>query len=134
MLGASLLARVGRITGEPDLLARARQAALYTVARQSADGSWPYGEARSEGWVDNFHTGFVLTALLDYIRYSEDSAFEDQLERGYRFWRSAFFTSNGLAKHYAGKLYPIDAHAVAQAILTLLAFSGRDPAGRRSRF
>ena len=127
MLGASLLARVGRITGEPHLLARARRAALYTVARQSADGSWPYGEGRSERWVDNFHTGFVLTALLDYIRCSEDSSFEESLERGYRFWRSSFFTRDGLAKHYAGKLYPIDAHAVAQAILTLLAFSERDP-------
>ena len=127
MLGAGLLARVGSLTGQRRLLERARQAVLYTAARQSPDGSWPYGAAASEGWIDNLHTGFVLTALLDYTRYSEDSSFADCLERGYSFWRAAFFTAEKLPKYYAGKLYPIDAHALAQAVLTLLAFSGRDP-------
>lgn len=127
MLGASLLARAGHATGESHLQERSRRGVLYTMARQNTDGSWPYGVGASEGWIDNFHTGFVLVALLEYIRYSQESEFEDNLERGYRYWKSAFFTVDGLPKYYAGVLYPIDAHSVAQAVLTFLAFSERDP-------
>jgi hypothetical protein len=127
MLGASLLARVSRITGEKHLQARARSAASFTVARQRNDGSWPYGIAASDGWVDNFHTGFVLVSLLEYIRYSQDTEFEESLDRGYRFWKSVLFTADRLPKYYPNDLYPIDVHSVAQGILTFLAFSDRDP-------
>ncbi len=37
--------------------------ARYTVARQAADGSWPYSEESYGRWVDGFHTGFVLEGL-----------------------------------------------------------------------
>jgi len=127
MLGASLLARVGRITGESHLQLHSRRAASFTMARQNAEGSWPYGVGAAERWIDNFHTGFVLVSLLEYIHYSQDSEFEDNLNRGYSYWKSTFFTPDGKPKYYAGKTYPIDAHSVAQAILTFTAFSGRDP-------
>jgi hypothetical protein len=127
MLGAALLARVGNVTGESHLLESSRQAVMYSMSRQNADGSWPYGVGGAEGWIDNFHTGFVLVSLLEYIRYSHNNAFEDHLVRGYGYWKSAFFTSDNLPKFYADSLYPIDAHSVAQAVLTFLAFSNRDP-------
>ena len=127
MLGASLLARVGGITGESHLKMRSRQAVLYTVARQNADGSWPYGVTRAEAWIDNFHTGFVLVSLLECIHFSHDSEFEESLERGYRYWKSVFFTVDGLPKYFSSQLYPIDIHSVAQAVLSFLAFSKHDP-------
>jgi hypothetical protein len=126
MLGASLLARVGAITGEAHLLERARKSIQFTMARQNADGSWPYGVGAKESWIDNFHTGFVLVSLLEYIRASGDREFEARLERGYRYWKETFFTPEGLTKYYSGSLYPIDIHAVAQAVLTFRAFAERD--------
>ncbi len=132
MLGAALLARVGRLMRDSELINQAREAVRYTMARQREDGSWPYGEGGREAWVDNFHTGFVLESLLQYMRESGDAQFEEGLERGYRYWKGTFFAAAGEPKFYAHRLYPIDAHAAAQAILTFLAFSGRDPeaAGR----
>jgi hypothetical protein len=127
MLGASLLARVGGITGESHLKLRSRQAVLYTVARQNADGSWPYGVTRSEAWIDNFHTGFVLVSMLEYIHFSHDCEVEESLERGYHYWKSAFFTGDGLPKYFSNRLYPIDIHSVAQSVLSYLAFSKLDP-------
>jgi len=129
LLGASLLARVGRITGEKSLQIRAGRAASFTAARQRADGSWPYGIAAADAFVDNFHTGFDLVNLLDYARYAEDSSFEESITRGYRYWKEVFFTPDGLPKYFSNRLYPIDIHAVAQAILTFLAFAERDPEG-----
>lgn len=127
MLGAALLARVGSITGESHLLSRSRQATSFTVTRQHLDGSWMYGVGARERWIDNFHTGFVLVQLKEYIHFSKDHEFESHLELGYRYWKSKLFTEDGLPKYYAGNLYPIDAHAIAQAVLTYLAFSDRDP-------
>lgn len=127
MLGASLLARVGRITGENHLTIRSRQAISYTMTRQNKDGSWPYGVGSKESWIDNFHTGFVLVSLLEYIRFSHNCEFEENLERGYRYWKAELFTTDGRPKYFSNKLYPIDIHSVAQAVLTFLAFSERDP-------
>ncbi|MEZ4481898.1 MAG: hypothetical protein R3B97_12245 [Dehalococcoidia bacterium] len=32
---------------------------------QKGDGSWPYGTAQNDGFVDFYHSGFVLRALAD---------------------------------------------------------------------
>lgn len=127
MLGASLLARVGRITGESSLTARARSSTAFTVARQRPNGSWHYGTAASDAFIDNFHTGFNLVCLLEYARYTSDDGFEKNLRRGYEYWNKVLFTDDGLPKYYSSRTYPIDIHAVAQAILTFLAFGERDP-------
>ena len=64
MLVCGLLARLLRF----DQGARFRDACAaslaYCLAHQRADGSWPYGEQRGLEWVDGFHTGYVLDALL----------------------------------------------------------------------
>jgi hypothetical protein len=127
LLGASLLARVSRITGEESLKARATRAASFTVARQHADGSWPYGINAADAFVDNFHTGYNLEALMDYARDAHDNSFDENIMRGYRYWKEAFFTTDELPRYYSSKLYPIDIHAVSQTILTFLRFSERDP-------
>jgi hypothetical protein len=127
MLGAALLARTAWLSRDARLMAPAREAVVYTMARQRPDGSWPYGEGRSEHWIDNLHTGFVLNSLKEYMQFTGDNRFEEKLWRGYDYWKREFFTANGEPKFYASQLYPIDAHVVAQALLTLLAFRDLDP-------
>jgi len=126
MLAASLLARVAAVTDDEEYRDAARRAVIFTVSRQNADGSWPYGVGGSESWVDNFHTGFVLVSLLHYIRYTGEREFEGALQAGYQFWKSELFTAGGIPKFYRQQLYPIDVHCVAQGVLTLLAFADRD--------
>lgn len=126
MLGASLLARVGRITGESSLTTRARSATSFTMARQRPDGSWYYGIAALDAFIDNFHTGFNLVSLLEYARDARDDDFKGNLTRGYAYWKKTFFTEDGLPKYFSTQIYPIDIHAVAQAILTFLAFREKD--------
>jgi hypothetical protein len=126
MLAASLLARVAAVTHDEEYRDAARQAVIFTVTRQNADGSWPYGMGASESWIDNFHTGFVLVSLLEYIRYTGEREFESSLQAGYQFWKSEFFTTDGVPKFYRHQTYPIDVHCVAQGVLTFLAFADRD--------
>jgi hypothetical protein len=130
ILGAALLARVGAVTGERELIDTARQAIDFVVAHQSADGSWGYALGDHRSFIDNFHTGYVIGALRDYIRASGDDRYMGALDRGWRFYREHFLHDGCIPKYYHNRLYPIDAHAAAQSIVTLLDFGDRDAAFR----
>jgi hypothetical protein len=127
LLGAWLLAEVAALTGEPVLANTALAAAHYTARRQRADGSWLYGEGARDGWVDNFHTGYVLVALLRVAACLGTDEFDAAIAHGYRYWKAALFLPDGTPKYYPHRIYPIDSHSVAQAILTFLAFAHHDP-------
>jgi hypothetical protein len=127
VLGAWLLAEVGAQTGENELKEMAWEAALYTVRRQRSDGSWTYGESHQDGWIDNFHTGYVLVSLQRIQAALGIDTFTPSVVRGYEYWKGNFFRNDGAPKYYAHKIYPIDIHCVAQAILTFLAFMSEDP-------
>jgi hypothetical protein len=127
LLGAWLLAAVYARTKEGRLAEAAMAAARFTVRRQRADGSWAYGIAMRDGWVDNFHTGYVLVALNRIASYLDTDEFHPALQAGYEFWKTRMFLSGVVPKYYPDSLYPIDIHSVAQAILTYLEFFDVDP-------
>jgi len=121
MLGAALLARVYSITKEPLLREYSDRAVEFTIKHQNKDGSWYYGETPNQRWIDLFHTGYVLGALEDYMRFTGNWDYEDNLQKGFSFFIDRFF-ENGIPKYYHDRVYPIDIHCLAQAILTLLKF------------
>ncbi len=119
LLGAAVLARVFSHTNEVALRDAAVAAARYSVRRQRPDGSWPYGEASNQQWIDSFHTGFNLVALDEIRRFAGCDEFDDGLARGLRFFLDRFFLPDGSPKYYHDRLYPIDIHCPAQAFVTL---------------
>ncbi len=126
-LAAALLARVYRHTGERKFLDPALSAARCSASKQHADGSWQYGESASQGWIDNFHTGYNLCALQRIARDAATAEFDPCIRRGYTFYRAHFFRGDGAVRYFHNRTYPIDIHCVAQAIITLLAFHNLDP-------
>ena len=98
----------------------------YTAQHQQADGSWWYGEKANLHWVDNFHTGYVLDCFKHYAENSGDDRFEQNMMRGYEYWKSTFFLSDGTPKYYNHKVLPLDIQCCSQAIDTLVFFSDRD--------
>ena len=127
-LASALLCRVYKHTGEKKFLGPALRAARCSAAKQNADGSWFYGGSQTQGWIDNFHTGFNLCALQSIGRYAETSEFELSIQRGFEFYRTHFFREDGAARYFHNSTYPIDIHAVAQSIITPLALNPLDPA------
>ena len=126
-LATALLCRVYKYTGEEKFLAPALRVARCSAAKQHADGSWHYGEAKSQRWIDNFHTGYNLCALQSIGRDAKTSEFESYVRRGFDFYRVHFFREDGAPRYFHDRTYPIDIHCVAQSIITLLAFRGLDP-------
>ncbi len=122
LLAAEILASVSALTGEKPLCEMAIRAARYVVDHQQENGSWSYGAEKSQAWVDNFHSGFVLTSLnriIEACNPARANGFSDSLRHGYNYWRTSFFLADGRPKYYDDGLYPADTHAAATAIVTL---------------
>lgn len=132
MKGARLLAQVYSVTKQPSLLEEARQTVAFVAKKQRPSGAWAYatkqGDART--WADNFHTGYVLDCLDEYQKRSGDPSFNDALQNGLRYYEENFFERGEIPKYYDKRLYPIDATAIAQSILTLTRFGKMDLAAR----
>jgi hypothetical protein len=123
LLAGWLLAEVGRRTGDRALLGDAQRIARFASRRQLAGGSWPYGDAAQDQFVDSFHTAYVLMALRHIGRASGTGEFDDGVSRGFTHWRMSFFRPDGLPRYYRDRDFPIDSHCAAVAILTLLEFA-----------
>lgn len=128
MLGAGFLAQASKclkISGRMREVADAAMA--YSCIRQRADGSWLYGESAILHWVDSFHTAYNLDSLKRYIEATGNTSYNDNLSRGFSYFKSHFFGSNGTPKYYHDRTYPIDIQCASQAIETLTFFSDHDP-------
>jgi hypothetical protein len=126
LLGAALLCRVARLSGQEKFLEPAFHLARYSAAKQRADGSWPYGESPTQQWVDNFHTGYNLCALRSIGITADTVEFEPYVRRGFEFYRLHFFREDGAPRYFHNRTYPIDTHCVAQSIITLIEFKHLD--------
>jgi len=126
-LGAALLYRVYKHTREERFLEPALRVARYSASRQHADGSWDYGEATPQRWIDNFHTGFNLCALHSISRDVKTQEFESHIQRGFDFYRTHFFCADGSVRYFHNRKYPVDIHCVAQSIITLMTLKDLHP-------
>ena len=116
LLGASLLIRIHRITGNQEQRRVALRSLAYSMHHQHEDGSWFYAEAPIQHWVDSFHTGFNLQAIRWFLRYGEAGRFRDAYQRGVQFYATNFFLPDGTPKYYHDRVYPIDIHAPSEAV------------------
>ena len=126
MLGAALLARTARFTGDRNALRVAKEAMEFSCSRQLGDGAWYYGVHPNTHWIDNFHTGYNLDSLRSYIDNTGDPDYAGNLRRGYEYFKRTFFEESGRPKYYHNRAYPIDIQCAAQAIDTLTGFSASD--------
>jgi hypothetical protein len=121
-LAAELLSRLAGRTGNEEYMGLARRAMSYLASAQSAAGAWKYGAQRRQGWIDSFHTGYNLCALLGYRAVSNDHTYDENIARGYRYYVDTFFHGPGIPGYFHDSLYPIDIHSSSQAILAFCAF------------
>jgi hypothetical protein len=114
LLGAWLVHVAGG--DDPRAAERVARAVDRTLADQRPDGSWPYGEGGRLGWVDSFHTGYVLTCLAR-LR-DVDPRIDDALARGTRRYER-FFDPDGRSRLWEHRRFPEDAHAAGTGLTTL---------------
>ncbi|MFL5913849.1 MAG: hypothetical protein ACJ768_25215 [Gaiellaceae bacterium] len=92
-----------------------RTAVERTLAAQSADGSWPYGDGMA--FVDSFHTGYVLDCLC--ALRDVDPAVDDAVRRGAAYYSERFFGADGSASLWPSRRYPLDGHSAGTGLTSL---------------
>jgi hypothetical protein len=125
LLACATLARTRRLLGEESLAEPARRALETSLAAQREDGAWPYAVGPAGGWVDNFHTGYVLESLAHCESVCPEARLH--LERGLDYWDRELFLSDGTPKYFPDRTYPLDAHCYATAIETWLSVADWHP-------
>lgn len=119
LLGTKLLSQCYHYTKNDFYFAAARESAVACTEAQNDDGSWFYGELPLQQWIDSFHTGYNLEALVTYQQMAGDTSFSGSIDKGFDFYLNNFFLPDGTPKYYHNKTYPVDIHSPAQLIVAL---------------
>jgi len=104
--------------------------ARFLISTQEDDGSWKYSIYES-GKVRNqldFHQGFILDALLEYLVYADDKTeILHCLDKGFRFYREKMFLENGQSYYRYPTKYPVDIHNQAQGMISFSKYGALYP-------
>lgn len=119
LLGSKLLSYCYKYTGNDQYRQLAEKSISACCSGQKENGSWSYGMLPVQSWVDSFHTGYNLDALIAYRNITGDNKYDHNLSKGFEYYIENFFEFDGTPKYYNNKLYPIDIHCPAQLIITL---------------
>jgi hypothetical protein len=133
----ALLARAARELERDDLAVLARRTATLVTHYQNADGSWYYSPAHAEHPVDTIidgrHTGYILEGLITVNADFGDARVAEAIERGWAYSKEHLIDGEK-PRWSPDQTWPIDAHDVAQAIMTALAYGDHDLANRHMAF
>jgi hypothetical protein len=119
-LTGALAARLAHLVGDPALLVEAGRLVRYVVSKQTGYGAWYYADPPTASHIthDNYHTGFILDAVLQYGLAADSSEFADAYQRGIDFYARRLFEADGAARFMSDRHYPIDIHGCAQGVIT----------------
>ena len=136
MKGVRILSFIYCFTNDTELKRIAHKAIDYVIDSQNDDGSWYYAKRSSGEWVDNYHSGYILDCMNDFINYFNptDIKYIKVLELGLEYYVNNFFEDNRIPKFYDIKIYPIDCTSAAQSILTLTKFGKQNLAWNIAKY
>src|SRR5215475_7710971 len=111
-LVGALAARLGAITGDAELIRQGGRLVRYVVSKQTDYGAWFYSDPPSASHIthDNYHTGFILDAILQYGISAGSDEFESAYSQGIEFYKQRLFEPDGAARFMSDQKYPIDIH------------------------
>lgn len=119
LLGSRLLSFCYRYTRDERYLEAAKSSIKACCAGQKDSGAWVYGMLPVQSWVDSFHTGYNLDALIAYQQNTGDNSFDGYIEKGFKYYIENFFENDGCPKYYDNKKWPIDIHCPGQLMVTV---------------
>ncbi len=119
-LVGALAARLGAIDDDSELIREGGRLVRYVVSKQTDYAAWFYADPPSASHIthDNYHTGFILDAILQYGLSAGSDEFESAYRRGIEFYEQRLFEPSGAARFMSDQEYPIDIHGCAQGIIT----------------
>ncbi len=119
-LVGALTARFAALDGDEKLREESTRLVRYVVSKQTDEGAWFYAEPPSASRIthDNYHTGFILDAILVHALATGSAEFDEAYERGIDFYQRRLFDLDGAPRFMSDRRYPFDIHGCAQGIIT----------------
>lgn len=122
---AEFLTRVGKETGDENLVEQGVRAGRFALREQNQDGALFYwGKAQEsryspggKPWIDHYHSGFEIRLLYGLWQNTRDSSFRKAYQAYYDFYRTTLYLEGGVPKYTPDSHYPVDIHSCAEAIL-----------------
>jgi hypothetical protein len=96
-----LLTSAGQLLGEPEYQKAGERNLRFVLQNQNEDGSWPYAVDGVRGFVDHFHTCFVMKALAKVQSLTGDQETLDALRKGVAYYEKYLFDTDGLPKPFS---------------------------------
>lgn len=119
LIGA-VMARYGELSGDHSFFMTAQRLVRYVVNQQTDDAAWFYTDPPGDSHIrhDNYHTGFILDALWNYMASTGDRQWAEHYDRGLKFYAEKLFNPDGSPRWMSDQNYPHDIHGAAQGIIT----------------
>lgn len=136
-LTGAFLARLTKYQPDNQWRAAAKKLIHFVVDKQTDYGAWFYTHPPSANRLkmhDNYHTGYILDAILDYTDNTGDQSYMNNYSHGLRYYQRNLFLPDGTPKWMNNQVYPIDVHGSAQGIITFLKASRFAPEYRQFAF
>jgi len=128
LLGAEFLLKAGKLLSNSEYIQLARQAAWFVASNQQTDGGWKYGLEASQTWIDSFHTGFVIVSMKSIADTLGDERLAESARKGFEYYKANFVEPDYAIRYFPHSRYPIDSHALGQAMVTFCEFGDRETA------
>jgi len=121
-LTGALVARFHSYKPDERLYHEATRLIRFVVDKQTEYGAWFYSHPAGDHskMHDNYHTGYICDAILDYCRFTGNDEFMVNYHSGIKYYREYLFLENGLPRWMNNATYPIDVHGSAQGIISFL--------------
>ncbi|MEI6766960.1 MAG: hypothetical protein WCM76_15120 [Bacteroidota bacterium] len=122
VLTGSILARINKFAPDERLKTESRKLVNFVVDKITDYGAWYYTHPAGDHprKHDNYHTGYIIDAILDYSQHSGDNSFMEQYHKGLEYYRDHLFLANGAPKWTNDKVYPFDVHGSAQGMISFM--------------
>jgi len=120
ILIGSIIAQYTQLSGDSSAMNMAQRLVNYVMQQQTDQYAWFYTDPPGDSHIrhDNYHTGFILDALWQYMQASKETDFEKQYWEGLEFYAQHLFNENGSPRWMSDKDYPHDIHGAAQGVIT----------------
>ena len=117
---AAYLAKLYTVTKNETYKEVAEKTMRWVIDTRTPDCAWYYTDPpeASRITIDNYHTGFVLDSIQEYLEVFENSEYQRVWQQGLDYYQKNLFLSDGTPKWMYNKPTPHDIHGSAQGIIT----------------
>ncbi len=128
-LTGSLCARFHSYRQNEHVLNEGTKLIRFVVDKKTDYGAWfyTYPAGAHSKMHDNYHTGYICDAILDYSKFSGNTEFMYAYDQGIEYYRKHLFLEDGTPRWMNNATYPIDVNGSAQGILSFLKASEKFP-------